>query len=118
MQVEPGRGSLWSCPVMRLLNLLLIVPVLLAADCGGRSSLDELTIFYLGGAPTYGGDNNKGGMVAFSGYPATGGKSVGVPSGGISAMGGTRQAGGLPSAGGARTTGGSNGSGACCLAIS
>lgn len=50
----------WPHTVMRLLDLLLALPILFSADCGGRSVLDTLPVSD-GGINAFGGGNIAGG---------------------------------------------------------
>ena len=60
---------------MRLLNLLLIVPILASADCGGRSGLDGI-VANIGGEQSFGGATATGGMIVTGGTYSTGGGST------------------------------------------
>jgi len=56
---------------MRLLNLLLIVPAMLSANCGGRTGLDALPMS-VGGAVSAGGEKATGGATATAGAVGAG----------------------------------------------
>ena len=56
---------------MHLLNLLLVVPILFAADCGGRVGLDTPTT--IGGSVSTGGSASTGASVSTGGNRGVGG---------------------------------------------
>jgi formylglycine-generating enzyme len=105
---------------MRPRNLLLLIPILCFANCGGRSNLDELDVSgaaAAGGSATVGGQSfggwvatagvfNTGGMPAFGGAHPTGGAN---PVGGSSTVGGTKATGSSKVTGGATSAGGATG---------
>src|SRR5664279_6442611 len=60
---------------MRLLNLLLIVPIVFSAGCGARTDLDTLAEG-VGGAISVGGATAAGGTAVVGGAPGAGGAST------------------------------------------
>ncbi len=69
MRIEPDRGSLRSCMVKRIINLVLVVPTL-ACACGSQNENSQL-IGATGGSP------GTGGSAAAIGTNGTGGQDTG-----------------------------------------